>query len=575
MRMTQLFVPTLKEAPREAELPSHQLLLRAGFIRKLAAGIYQLLPLGLRSLRKVEAIIRQEMTAAGAQEVLLPAVQPAELWEESGRWEKYGPELLRFVDRKGARFALGPTHEEVITGLVRHEVRSYRDLPLNLFQIQAKFRDEIRPRAGLLRGREFIMKDAYSFDADLPAARRSYQSMFEAYTRIFTRCGLTFRAVEADTGAIGGSASHEFHVLAETGEDSIVSCSACDYTANTEKAEIRAPDHAPSDGPRALAHEVETPQRRTVEEVTRLLKIQPSELLKTLLFESGDTVVAVVVPGDREVNPIKVRSVLGVDDLELATPETVRRVTGAPVGFAGPVGLHVPVWLDNTVPGDAAFVVGANKADTHLAGVVPARDFSDARRADLVVARADDACGRCGAPFRFYRGIEVGHVFLLGTRYSIPMGATFLDADGKEAPMVMGCYGIGVTRILAAAIEQRHDDGGIQWPIALAPFEVAILALGLDEATLGVAQDLTAALESAGVEVLLDDRDERPGVKFKDADLIGLPLQVIVGRRGLAEGVVEVKDRATGARNKEPVETAAAALAERIVALRRDSLAEP
>ncbi len=563
MRMSSLFVPTLKEAPKEAEVPSHQLLIRGGFIRKVAAGVYSFLPLGVRSLRKIEAIVREEMTRAGAREMLLPGVQPAELWKESGRWEQYGPELLRFQDRKGADFCLGPTHEEVVTALVRHEIRSYRDLPLNLFQIQTKFRDEMRPRAGLMRGREFIMKDAYSFDISEAAAHVAYKAMYDAYSRIFRRCGLRFRAVEADTGSIGGTMSHEFHVLADTGEDSIVSCPDCGYTANVEKAEIQAIEWADQSSSVEAMASVPTPGKHSVEEVSAFLEVEAADLLKTLIFDADEGPVAVVVPGDREVNPIKVKALLNVEAIELATDDVVRRSTGAPVGFAGPVGLEIPVLVDHHIRNDRAYITGANAGDTHLVNVVPGRDFPVSDRSDLTMGLGGDPCGRCGGEFGFYRGIEVGHVFYLGTKYSEAMNAKFLDTDGKGQSIEMGCYGIGITRTMAASVEQNHDDYGMIWPLNIAPFEVVILDLGKEDEVHQHALSISEQLEAAGVEVLFDDRKERPGVKFKDADLIGIPFQVIVGKRGLDEGVVEFKDRSEGEKKNLPLDSAV----EQVVAL--------
>jgi prolyl-tRNA synthetase len=549
MRYSQYLIPTLKEVPAEAVVASHQLLLRAGFIRKLAAGIYNLLPLGKRTVAKVERIIREEMDRAGAHEILMPSVQPAELWEESGRWQQYGPELLRFRDRKEAWFCLGPTHEEVVTDIVRREVRSYRQLPLNLYQVQSKFRDEIRPRFGLMRGREFIMKDAYSFDVDAEHAKRSYAAMYEAYRRIFKRCGLEFRAVEADTGNIGGSMSHEFQVLAESGEDQILACDRCTYAANVEKAELRK-DHAAADAtpaaqaPRAL-EKVKTPKQRTVDEVTAFLGVPATQLAKTLIYLADGQPVAVMVRGDFDANPLKVKGVLGATDVVLAGDDVVVACTKAPPGFAGPVGLSIPIVVDASVRALANMVTGANEVDAHYVNVNLGRDFEATHVADVRAARAGDACARCdGGHYETHRGIEVGHVFFLGTKYSDAMRCTFLDAEGKERPMVMGCYGIGVTRTMSAAIEQGHDADGIRWPITIAPFHVLVSPLQMkDAAVVSAAEQLYGELGARGVEVLLDDRDERPGIKFKDADLLGIPLRVTIGQKGLAEGKVEVKRR--------------------------------
>jgi prolyl-tRNA synthetase len=546
MRLSKTLVPTLKEAPAEAEVPSHILMVRGGYLRKVAAGIYSFLPLGWRVVRKIMNIVREEMNRAGAQEVFLPAVVPGELWMESGRWDQYGAQLLRFKDRKGGDFVIGPTHEEVIVDLVRGDVRSYRQLPLNLYQIQTKFRDELRPRAGLMRGREFIMKDAYSFHTSDEDAKRGYQSMYDAYGKIFSRCGLAFRAVEADTGNIGGSLSHEFQVLAETGEDALVACDNCDYAANVEQAEVRAEKAAQKpEGTVPAFSKVATPGKRTIEEVSSFLKVPPTAIVKTLVYLADGKPVAVLVRGDRTVNEIKVKTALGAKEVLLAGDRAVEEVTGAPVGFAGPVGLKIPVHVDREVEALASFVVGANAADMHYKDVVLDRDFKPAARGDYRQAAPGDACPRCETGhFKGYRGIEVGHVFFLGTKYSVAMKANFLDADGKEKPMIMGCYGIGITRIAAAAIEQNHDADGIVWPVPLAPFEVALLSLQPGDPQVAEASErLYGELERAGVEVLYDDRDERPGVKFKDADLVGIPYRIAVGKKGIAEGVVELKAR--------------------------------
>jgi len=543
MRQSQTLVPTLKEAPSEAEVPSHIFMVRGGYLRKVAAGIYSFLPLGWRVVKKVERIIREEMDRSGASEVFLPAVIPGELWKESGRWQNYGDQLLRFKDRKGGDFVIGPTHEEVISALVRGEVRSWRQLPLNLYQIQTKFRDELRPRAGLMRGREFIMKDAYSFHVDVKDAEREYRRMYETYQRIFTRCGLAFRAVEADTGNIGGSLSHEFQVLTETGEDALVACDNCDYAANVEQAVSRAPKAEPK--PTAEKTRVETPGKHSIADVSAFLKVPADKLVKTLIYLADGQPLAVLVRGDRDVNEIKLKKALGANQLVLATDAAVKEVTGAPVGFAGPVGLKVPIYCDVEVCALADFVVGANEADAHLVGVNLERDFTPTACGDYRSAAAGDACARCDkGHLRAYRGIEVGQVFFLGTKYSKPMGVTFLDAEGKETPCEMGCYGIGVTRIVAAAIEQSHDKDGIIWPVPLAPYEVAVLDLQQDDQNVvATATRIYDELTAAGIEVLYDDRNERAGVKFKDADLIGLPFRIAVGKKGLAEGVVEVKRR--------------------------------
>jgi len=550
MRYSKLFLPTLKEVPAEAEIVSHKLLLRAGMIRKLASGLYSYLPLGLRSLRKVEKIIREEMDRAGAQEVLLPIVQPSELWQESGRWERYGKELLRFEDRHGRTSCLGPTHEEVITDIVRKEIRSYRDLPLNLYQIQTKFRDEIRPRFGLMRSREFLMKDAYSFDVDDEALEKTYQVMYKAYCRIFERCGLEFRPVEADTGSIGGHASHEFMVMADTGEDQIACCTSCDYAANVELAPIvQSPNHQITNESFVECKKINTPGKRSVEEVTEFLKISADRLVKTLIVIADNRPVAALIRGDHELNGVKLKRLLGVEDLNFADEATVRNVTGAPVGFAGPVGLSedLKVVADQDISTLKDFVTGANEPDAHFTGVNWNRNVSMPEFADIRVITEGDPCPRCKGKIELKRGIEVGHIFKLGTKYSEAMGAAFLDTDGKKQFAVMGCYGIGVGRTVAAAIEQNHDENGIIFPIPVAPFEIIISLLNVKDTMMSeTAEDLYNGLMAQGVEVLLDDRKERPGVKFKDADLLGIPLRIVVGKRLKEKDEVEIRNRATG-----------------------------
>lgn len=554
MRLTHYLMPTLKETPADAEIISHQLMLRSGMIRKVAAGIYTYMPLGLRSVRKVEQIVREEMDRAGCLELLMPMVIPAELWEESGRWEQYGRELLRLKDRKDAQFCLGPTHEEVITDVVRNTVKSYRQLPLNLYQIQGKFRDEIRPRFGLMRGREFIMKDAYSFDLDSSAADGAYEKMYTAYQNIFRRCGLNFRAVEADTGNIGGSSSHEFMVLADSGEDAIVSCDTCDYAANVEKAQLRVLEGQRPEPAQEL-EAVNTPEQKSVAEVAQFLGIEPKQMLKTLLLESDSgEQVAVLLRGDRELNEIKLCRKLGCNEVKLVDDATVENLTGAPRGFAGPVGLKLRILADNEVALMADAVAGANKADTHYRGVNYGRDFEVDEFADLRQAEAGDGCPRCNGTLQSWRGIEVGHVFKLGTKYSEALGATVLNAEGKEEPLVMGCYGIGIGRSVAAAIEQNHDKNGIIFPMPIAPFQVLITLLNpKDEEVSKAGEELYAYLQDNGIEVLLDDRDERPGSKFKDADLIGIPLRVTVGARGLKEDTFEVSWRKDGEKQMIPI----------------------
>ncbi len=556
MLLSRLLVPTLREDPAEAEVISHRLLVRAGMIRQVARGIYEFLPLGLRVMRKVEAIVREEMDRAGAQEILMPAVCPAELWQESGRWDLYGKELLRLKDRHDRDFCFGPTHEEVVTDIVRREIRSYRELPLNLYQIQVKFRDEVRPRFGLMRGREFIMKDGYSFHADRADCEREYRNMFEAYGRIFERCGLSYRPVEADTGAIGGSRSHEFQVLAESGEDAIVSCSQCDYAANVEKAEI-APQTAPAaeSKPQALS-KVHTPAKRTVEEVSEFLGRPVRCFVKTLLYvlDSGET-VGVLVRGDHTVSEAKLKNFLGTGWVALADEEKVKEVTGAEVGFAGPVGLAVKLVADRALQGLTDAVTGANESDFHLVGIDQARDFPHATFADLRMALDGDPCPRCEkGRLNQQRWIEVGQVCYLGTKYSGALKATFLDASGQERLIEMGTYGIGITRTMAAAVEQHHDASGIVWPLPIAPFQVIIVPVNWNDTQMrGTARELYQQLLGAGVEVLLDDRAERPGVKFKDADLIGIPLRVTVGKKSLARGAVEVKQRRESTSHEVPV----------------------
>nr|C6E496.1 RecName: Full=Proline--tRNA ligase; AltName: Full=Prolyl-tRNA synthetase; Short=ProRS [Geobacter sp. M21] len=549
MRYSQYFIPTVKETPSDAEVISHKLMLRAGMIRKLAAGIYNYLPFGLRSIRKVEAIVREEMNRAGAIELLMPAVQPAELWKESGRWEFYGKELLRFNDRKDAEFCMGPTHEEVITDLIRKEVRSYRQLPINLYQIQGKFRDEIRPRFGLMRGREFIMKDAYSFDVNEAGADVSYEKMYKAYRRIFERCGLKFRAVEADTGTIGGNYSHEFMVLADSGEDAIVSCSACEYAANMEKAETRKGEGIEHADPRPMEH-VSTPGQKSIEDVAAFLGVQNTQVVKTLVLVADGEPVVALIRGDYDLNEIKLKNHLGCAELEMAEDDVVVKVTGAPTGYAGPVGLaaKVKVVADLSLEGMHNFVTGANAADTHLKNVNIGRDFSVSGFVDIRNVVIGDACPRCDSgKLEIWRGIEVGHVFKLGTKYSKALKATFLDADGKEQTIFMGCYGIGVGRTVAACIEQNHDENGIIFPIPIAPFQCIISSLSVKEDEVKAASEsIYQELLEAGIEVLLDDRDERPGFKFKDADLIGIPLRIVVGAKALAEGKVELKERRSG-----------------------------
>ena len=545
MRFSRFFLPTLKEAPSDAEVISHRLMTKAGMIRKVAAGIYNYLPLGLRVIHKVENIVREEMNMAGAQEVLMPMVIPSELWQESGRWDAYGKELLRIKDRHERDFCLGPTHEEVITDMVRKEVRSYRELPLNIYQIQPKFRDEIRPRFGLMRGREFIMKDAYSFHATEEDAEREYQNMYDTYCRIFERCGLEFRAVEAETGAIGGRFSHEFMVLADTGEDAVASCNKCSYAANVEKAEIRSQESGVrSQENKKPLERVSTPGMKTVEEVSGFLKTMPQRLIKTLIYNSDKGVIAALVRGDYELNENKLKRLIGAERLHLADEDTVRNLTNAPSGFAGPVGLKAKVFADYSIREMINAVAGANEADAHLVNVNMERDFEVNNFVDIRSVVAGDLCPRCSGTLGIFRGIEVGHIFKLGTKYSEAMGATFLNEKGQGRPVIMGCYGIGIGRTAAASIEQNHDKNGIIWPVPLAPFHVHIVPVNVnDKATMDAAEGVYKDLIDAGLEALMDDRDERAGIKFNDADLIGIPIRLTIGSKALKENSVELKMR--------------------------------
>jgi len=556
MRYSEMFLPTVREVPSDAEVISHQLMIRAGLIRKLTSGIYSYLPLGYRIIRKLEQIIREEMNKAGAQEVHMPMVQPSEIWQESGRWVYYGKELLRFRDRHDHEYCLGPTHEEVITTLVRNDVKTYRQLPCNLYQIQTKFRDEVRPRFGVMRCREFGMKDAYSFDVDEAGAEKSYEKMFAAYNNIFRRCGLKFRPVEADSGSIGGKYSHEFMVMADSGEDAMVFCEKCSYAANLEKAEVSQPEKkAISDKDWIALAEVHTPETRTIEEVIAFLKVKPQDIVKTLIFNGDGKPYAVLIRGDYEINEIKVRNHLGVAELELADDEMIKSVTGAPRGFAGPVNIKIPVLMDYSLMGMVNFVTGGNKEDYHFTNVNTGRDFKEGTYADLRVVQPGDNCPRCNGNVKFARGIEVGHVFKLGTKYSKAMKATFLDKDGQEKIMIMGCYGIGVGRTVAAGIEQNNDENGIIWPMPLAPYHVIVTPINVNEKeVMAAAENLYGAMLKEGIEVILDDRDERAGVKFKDADLIGIPLRIIVGQKNLAQGKVELKIRKTGENTLYPLE---------------------
>ena len=571
MRWSHALIPTLKETPSDAVAPSHVLLLRAGMIRQLGAGAYTYLPLGLRVLNKVVKIVREEMDASGAQELLMPALQPIELWKESGRYETFGDLLMQLTVSGNQTLALGPTHEEVITDLVRALVKSYKQLPMTLYQIQTKFRDEPRPRFGILRTREFLMKDAYSFDADVDQLNASYDAMYEAYCRIFDRCGIPYVVVEAESGPIGGDSSHEFMVPSSTGEDSIIQCESCGYAANVERAEVGAGPKTQTPDPAAPAFQkVATPNRRTIQEVCGFLKVPENASAKLLVFLADEKPVAALVRGDHEANEAKVRRAFGASTLVTADAKAIETATGAPMGFLGPVAIKIPMVVDRSVAMMSTVVVGGNEVDAHLKGVVPGRDFPVDRVADLRNAGEGDPCPKCGQAMTVRQGIEVGHVFKLGTKYSKAMGATFLDDKGNEVPVIMGCYGIGVNRIVAAAVEAVHDANGILWPLSIAPYQVAVVPLQVQNAAvMESAEALLKQFEAAGVDVLLDDREQRPGVKFKDADLIGIPLRVVVGERGIKEGTIEVKWRDADAAHHVPLATAGEAILAELEAKRK------
>ena len=551
MLATKLYAPTLREVPSDADVVSQQLMLRAGFMRKTANGLYSFLPLGWRSIKKIEAIVREEMDRASAQEIMMPILQPAEIWKESGRWNAYGAEMMRINDRHDNEFCLGPTHEEMITTLVKNEINSYRQLPVNLYQIQSKFRDERRPRYGLMRSREFIMKDAYSFDVDEAGLDESYKSMYDAYTRIFTRCGLTFRPVEADSGAIGGSGTHEFMAIAEAGEADIVYCTKCDYAANIE---IGKPGIMKQD--EEVLHElsvVDTPNASSIEAVADMLNLPLHKTIKAVVFSIDGKVVLAIVRGDHEVNEVAVQhAVLGAVEPEMATPEELEKV-GLTAGFISPIGLkqteEFAIVVDESVMETYNGCGGANKKDAHYVNINPKRDFNveDIIVAPIRLITKDDVCPKCGGTLEHAKGIEVGQVFKLGTKYSEALQATFLDQNGRPNPMIMGCYGIGVSRTLAAAIEQYHDENGIIWPRSIAPFEAVIVPINAkDEALMSTSQTIYTALQNAGVDVLLDDRKDRAGVKFKDADLIGYPLRITVSKNTLENNEVEIQIRKSG-----------------------------
>ncbi len=543
MRMKNLLVPTLREVPQDAEIASHQLMLRAAYIRRLAAGIYSYLPLGLKTLQKVEKIIKEEMDASGAQELLMPALLPAEAYQKSGRWEVFGPSMFKLKDRGMRDFCLGPTHEELFTSAVIDGVRSYKEYPMTLYQIQTKYRDEARPRFGVMRSREFIMKDAYSFDVDSKGLDESYKKMYDAYCRIFTRLGLDFTIVDADSGAMGGSGSQEFMVKSPVGEDGIAYCDACGYAANYEKAVCVPTDKKFSDGDLAV-EKIETPNVHTIEELVGFMDCEPYAFAKTIIYKADDKYIAAMVRGDREINEVKLKNLVGAtDDLELAAPSVVRELTNAEVGFAGPVGLSIPIYVDLEVEKMRNFVVGANETNYHLKNVNINRDFTAEVVADIRIIEEGDACPVCGKPIKTAQGIEVGHIFKLGTKYSDALGLTYQDEQGKTQTVVMGCYGIGVTRCLAAAIEQGNDENGIKLPVSIAPFEVSVVPVNAkDSSQMELAEEIYQDLKKSGIDVLLDDRDERAGVKFKDADLIGVPLRIVVGKKA-ADGIVEYKLR--------------------------------
>ncbi|MEX2608004.1 MAG: proline--tRNA ligase [Kiritimatiellia bacterium] len=567
MRWSNLLIPTLKETPQDAEIISHQLMLRAGLIRRLGSGLYTYLPLGYRALRKVEAIVREEMDRAGAQEILMPAMHPREIWDRTGRYEALKNVMFRVKDRQNREMVLGPTHEEIVTDLVSREITSYKQLPCNFYQIQTKFRDEIRPRFGLMRCKEFIMKDAYSFDVSSEAADESYKKMYDAYVRIFKRCGLHAMAVEADTGDMGGSSSHEFMIPCEAGEDAILEADDGSYAANLERAEGLCDLSNEFPGADSALEKVDTPNVGKIEDVARLLKIEPRQLVKTLIYVADEKPVAVLLPGDRDVNEIKLHKLL--PGAELADPEIIRQVTGAEVGFAGPVGLTIHMIADRSLKGLRGGVIGGNETGVHLRNFDLERDSGLRNFEDIAFPKVGDLAPNGKGRLTEKRGVEVGHVFKLGTKYTEALGANFLDENGKSHPAVMGCYGIGVSRTLQAVIEQSNDTSGIIWPVSVAPFEVLITVLGpRDEACMRHADEIKVYLEGKGVDVLVDDREERPGFKFKDADLLGLPLRVTIGERGLAKGEIEIKARSEKDFEAVPVEAAAEKAYERIQQMR-------
>lgn len=565
MRYRRALIPTLKEAPSDATSTSHVLLMRGGYVRRVGAGIYSFLPLGLRVLRNIERIVREELDRAGAQEVLLPALLPSEYFKETGRWDLFGDTLLRLKDRKGGDYHLGPTHEEIITDLARREIQSYRDMPKNLYQVQAKFRDEPRPRGGLLRGREFIMKDAYSFDVDEAHALESYEAMRQAYVRIFDRMGLDYRLVSADSGAMGGSKSAEFQVLVQSGEDFLAACPSCDFAANLEVASPPAPTPSESSEATPPPEKVHTPGHGGIDDVAKLLKVGPERFLKSLVYVADKDLVMAVVRGDHDVNELKLARALGVSEVFLASPTDVQKVTGAALGFAGPVGFQGRVLIDPDAAAVRDGITGANETEHHLLHVEYGRDFQ-AEVHPLRMVKEGDPCPNCGAGLSIYRGIEAGHIFVLGTHYSAKMNALYLDEQGQKRPIVMGCYGIGISRLVAAIVEQHNDANGISWPASIAPYPVHIVQVGATQEVVDAVDRLERELEALGIEPLIDDRDERPGVKFKDADLIGMPWRITVGERGLKEGNVELKPRSEP--NPKAAEAVPLADAARLVATR-------
>ncbi len=572
MRWSHALIPTLKETPADAVAPSHVLLLRAGMIRQLGAGTYTYMPLGLRVLHKAAQIVREEMDAAGAIELLMPALQPVELWKESGRYEAYGDLLMKLTISGGHQMALGPTHEEVITDMVRDLIRSYKQLPITLYQIQTKFRDEPRPRFGIVRTREFLMKDAYSIDADMAQLSASYDKMYEAYCRIFDRCGLPYVIVEAESGPIGGDSSHEFMVPCSTGEDKLITCSQCGYAANQERAEVGTCDQTlarpAADFPAYQA--VETPNKRTIRDVCRFLGVEESASAKLLVYLADGRPVAALLRGDHELNEAKLRRAVGATSMVAADAATIEKATGTPVGFLGPIGIRIPLVIDRAIASMPSVVVGGNAVDVHLKGVVPGRDFTLEPIHDIRNAEAGDPCPRCGGSLEIKSGLEIGHVFKLGSKYSKSMGATYLDEKGNETLLIMGCYGIGINRIVASAVEAGHDDNGIIWPLSIAPYHVLLVPLpGKDPAVMEQSLRLESALVSAGLDVLVDDRDQRPGFKFKDADLVGIPLRVVIGERGLKDGKIEIKWRNQSEARQVPAATAMDTILEEVEAARR------